>query len=65
MNCLLCAGYVPTYHIETANDIDVEALSQFEKVGVTAGASTPEFVIQLVCARLEQIAPQTKTDVSR
>ncbi|MEX0322558.1 MAG: 4-hydroxy-3-methylbut-2-enyl diphosphate reductase [Puniceicoccaceae bacterium] len=46
---------LPTYHIETAAEIDVEEMQQFRKVGVTAGASTPEFLISKVCERLAEI----------
>ena len=43
---------LPTYHIETARDIEEAEMSQYEKVGVTAGASTPEFLIDEICQRL-------------
>jgi (E)-4-hydroxy-3-methyl-but-2-enyl pyrophosphate reductase len=43
----------PTFHVETAGDLDQEAFSSFSLVGVTAGASTPEFIIRSVCERLE------------
>ncbi|MCC5834794.1 MAG: 4-hydroxy-3-methylbut-2-enyl diphosphate reductase [Opitutales bacterium] len=43
---------LPTYHIETVNEIDEEAILQYQSVGVTAGASTPEFLIDAVCNRL-------------
>lgn len=46
---------LPTYHIETAGEIDAEEMCQFHKVGVTAGASTPEFLISKVCERLAGI----------
>jgi len=49
---------LPTYHIETAREIDIEAMRQFRKVGVTAGASTPEFLIDEVCNQLAAIDPQ-------
>ena len=45
----------PTFHIETAEDLDASALSGFETVGVTAGASTPNWIIRSVIRRLEQI----------
>lgn len=48
---------LPTYHIETAAEIDDETFAAYQSVGVTAGASTPEFLIQATCARLEGIAP--------
>ncbi len=43
----------PTYHVETADDLDEESFSASSLVGVTAGASTPEFIIRSVCERLE------------
>ncbi|MCG8527344.1 MAG: 4-hydroxy-3-methylbut-2-enyl diphosphate reductase [Opitutales bacterium] len=45
----------PTFHIETSEDIDIEKLQVYETVGVTAGASTPEFIIDDVCKKLESI----------
>jgi (E)-4-hydroxy-3-methyl-but-2-enyl pyrophosphate reductase len=47
---------VETYHIETADEIDPTWLRDQERVGVTAGASTPDFVIDQVVDRLEQLA---------
>ena len=43
----------PTFHIETANDLSPEDFEKFSSVGVTAGASTPEFIIRSVCDKLE------------
>jgi len=45
-----------TYHIETADEIQPAWLAGHERVGVTAGASTPDFVIDQVVARLEELA---------
>ena len=45
----------PTFHVETAEDLDSEMLKEFSTVGVTAGASTPEFIIRSVCEKLENI----------
>ncbi len=45
----------PTFHIETAKDMDLEALKEFQIVGVTAGASTPDFIIDEVCKLLETL----------
>jgi 4-hydroxy-3-methylbut-2-enyl diphosphate reductase IspH len=36
-------------------EIDAEEMAQYEKVGVTAGASTPEFLINEVCNQLAAI----------
>lgn len=43
----------PTYHVETAADLDEKSFLSYSTVGVTAGASTPEFIIRSVCERLE------------
>ena len=42
------------FHVETAAELDFAALARFGAVGVTAGASTPAFLIDEVCARLEK-----------
>jgi (E)-4-hydroxy-3-methyl-but-2-enyl pyrophosphate reductase len=43
----------PTFHVETSEDLDFSELQKFSTVGVTAGASTPEFIIRSVCEKLE------------
>ncbi|MCT4604958.1 MAG: bifunctional 4-hydroxy-3-methylbut-2-enyl diphosphate reductase/30S ribosomal protein S1 [Marinisporobacter sp.] len=35
-----------TYHIETANELPIEKLKKINKIGVTAGASTPDWIIK-------------------
>jgi len=45
----------PTFHIETAKDIDANELKPYKVVGVTAGASTPVFIIDEVCSLLESL----------
>ena len=45
----------PTFHVETAEDLDFAELQKFSMVGVTAGASTPEFIIRSVCEKLETL----------
>jgi 4-hydroxy-3-methylbut-2-enyl diphosphate reductase len=46
-----------TYHVETADEIQPAWLRGHERVGVTAGASTPDNVVDEVVARLHQLAP--------
>ncbi len=46
---------LPTYHIETWDDLDLEEIKHFDIVGVTAGASTPDFIIDQVCKKLEEL----------
>lgn len=42
----------PTYHIETAEEMRPEWLTAAKKVGVAAGASTPDWIIEGVIKRL-------------
>lgn len=41
-----------TYHIETASEIQAEWLQGIKKIGITAGASTPPWIIKEVLAAL-------------
>jgi len=43
----------PTYHIEVADEIRSEWLKDMGKVGVTAGASTPDWVVEGVINKLK------------
>jgi (E)-4-hydroxy-3-methyl-but-2-enyl pyrophosphate reductase len=36
---------VPTYHVETEQELDLKEMSHYRSVGVTAGASTPHWLI--------------------
>ena len=46
---------LPTFWIETDTELREIDFSGFEKIGVTAGASTPSWIIDRVMARLEQL----------
>jgi small subunit ribosomal protein S1 len=48
-----------THHVETAEEIDAAWLSNARRVGVTAGASTPDWIIEEVTARLRSLAGDT------
>jgi small subunit ribosomal protein S1 len=49
----LCADQgIPAYHIETADEIDENWLDGAEVIGITAGASTPDWLIEDVARRL-------------
>ena len=45
----------PTHHVETAAELQGEWLAGVAKVGVTAGASTPEWLIEEVVSRLQEL----------
>ncbi len=49
--CESCGA--PTYHIETADEIDAEWVKGMSHVGLTAGASTPQWIIDEVKRCLE------------
>lgn len=44
-----------TYHVETAEEIDPKWFSHSATVGVTAGASTPDWLLEEVVRKLEKI----------
>ncbi len=44
-----------TYHIETPDELDPEWFTGVKKVGITAGASTPDWIIEAVKVRIEEI----------
>ncbi len=54
-----------TMAIETAEDIDFEKLKEFSSVGVTAGASTPNWVINQVVKQLETFPGKKETILER
>lgn len=53
-----------SYLIETEDEIDPNDLIGVENVGVTAGASTPQWLIQKVIERLEEIGKANAGDMS-
>lgn len=46
---------LPCFHIETLAELDLNEIKKFDVVGVTAGASTPEFLIDEVCNALNSL----------
>lgn len=46
---------LPTFHVETIRDLNLDEVGEFDVVGVTAGASTPKFLIDEVCRALEAV----------
>ena len=52
----LCGSLsVPTYHIETASELEQAWFENVNTVGVTAGASTPDWIIDEVISRIKNI----------
>ncbi len=46
----------PVYHVETDAELDFDALSDFQTIGITAGASTPTWIIKRIVGAIEQIS---------
>lgn len=48
-----------TYHIETADELELEKIKKCETVGITAGASTPDWVIKEVISKMTDMNENT------
>lgn len=51
----LCAKICRTYHIETAEELRPAWFDNIEKIGITAGASTPDWIIKEVYKKCQRI----------
>lgn len=57
----ICRKNVPTYHIEEAEDLTPEMLHEAFVVGVTAVASTPDWIIEEVIERMSMAMMKWKS----
>ncbi len=53
--CEVCAKYAQTAHIEKAEELNPQLLKDKEYIGVTAGASTPSYIIKEVQNTMSEI----------
>jgi 4-hydroxy-3-methylbut-2-enyl diphosphate reductase len=51
----VCSENVKTYHIETINDLDLSIFNKDMQIGITAGASTPDWIINEVLDTLKNL----------
>lgn len=51
----ICKDVVPTFSIETREELEKNKLEEFKVAGVTAGASTPDWIIDEVIEYLKKI----------
>ncbi|UWD47355.1 4-hydroxy-3-methylbut-2-enyl diphosphate reductase [Clostridioides difficile] len=51
----VCEDLVPTFAIETKDELDVNMLKKYKDLGVTAGASTPDWIIEEVITFIENL----------
>ena len=50
----LCSEKCKTYHIETAAEVCDEWFATIKKIGITAGASTPDWIIKEVYEKCQK-----------
>lgn len=53
----VCREIVKTHHIETADELKNEWFKKAKRVGLTAGASTPDWIIKEVQIKLKNLKP--------
>ncbi|CAH2213719.1 4-hydroxy-3-methylbut-2-enyl diphosphate reductase [Tepidibacter aestuarii] len=51
----ICEDNVKTFHIETVSDLDEDDIKKYSFVGITAGASTPSWIIEDVIKFIKNI----------
>jgi (E)-4-hydroxy-3-methyl-but-2-enyl pyrophosphate reductase len=56
---------LPTFCVETEKDLDKERLSTMEVIGVTAGASTPNWMIKNIVKEIEAIRTRKETFIGQ
>lgn len=57
---------IPVFHIETADELDMDIVRGFRRIGLTAGASTPQHIIEEVVksmSELENVEVEVKETV--
>ena len=55
----------PAFHVETPRDLDLRQLEKMQAIGVTAGASTPNWLIKDVVAALQKIKGKKEIPLAR
>jgi small subunit ribosomal protein S1 len=55
----------PAYHVETEADIDPRWFKEAERIGITAGASTPEGTVRQVVRRIQGLATKVESTKSK
>ncbi len=56
---------LPVFYVETEEELDLTRLSSMEVVGVTAGASTPNWMIMRVVQKIETVLTKKDTRLGR
>ena len=51
----ICSAITKTYHIENVDEIKTDWFNNIENVGITAGASTPDWIIENIKRRIKEV----------
>ena len=51
----ICSNITKTYHIENVDELDKSWFDNIKEVGITAGASTPDWIIENIKGRIKEI----------
>ncbi len=60
----VCSMYCKTYHIENYTEIDGLDFTDVKKIGITAGASTPAYIIKEVFLKMTEIQNNFEEDIN-
>ena len=61
----ICREHCPnTFHIETVNELPINKLKKYKKIGITAGASTPAAIIKEVKRIMDENIREMDTEFS-
>lgn len=61
----ICAEKTKTYHIETVEDLKTIWFKNKKAIGITAGASTPDWIIEQVKEKIEEIISKNLKKVKK
>lgn len=53
------------FHVETAEELSQQEFQEINTVGITAGASTPDWIIEEVYSKVEEFNQMIKQDISK
>ena len=51
----ICSNITRTYHIENVDEIEKSWFDNVKEVGITAGASTPDWIIENIKRRIKEV----------
>jgi len=60
--CEVCSKFCPTVHIESAQELDEALIKGKDYIGVTAGASTPSYIIKEVQNSMSEILEKQQNE---